>query len=265
MAWWGDHGDDMLSAVLRIAAILVGYFIVRYLVFQVIRRLVTMPPVSNNRLELRQARVRALQTVLHSTAGFVLGFIAVIMVLQATGINIVPLITTASVAGLAIGFGAQKLVKDVISGFFILAEDHYGVGDYVTISGVSGVVEDLGMRTTSLCDSAGKLFIISNGDIVQVFNHSRGTLFASTDVTIPASTDLDKTKGVLNDVGKAIAEEMPGKVTLPFKCGGLSQLGGDKISVRFSGGVVAMYQDEIMLTLNERIRRAFAENDLPLA
>jgi len=94
------------------------------------------------------------------------------MILQAAGVNIVPLITTASVAGLAVGIGAQKLVRDWISGIFILIEDQYGVGDKVTVNAVTGLVEELGMRTTRIRDENGNLYIISNGDISQVCNHS---------------------------------------------------------------------------------------------
>ena len=159
--------------------------------FQVMGRLLRLT-VKNGTAQVREARVRALHAVLKSAVGFVLGFVMAIMVLQSAGLNIVPLLTTASVAGLAIGFGAQKLVKDVISGFFILVEDQYGVGDYVTIGPATGIVDDLGMRTTRVRDASGKLFIIANGDISQVYNHSRGALCVWTDIAVPASSDLAK-------------------------------------------------------------------------
>jgi small conductance mechanosensitive channel len=94
------------------------------------------------------------------------------------------------VAGLAVGFGAQKLVKDVITGFFLLLEDQYAVGDYVTIGTVTGTVEELGMRITRLRDDDGRLYILSNGDIGQVCNMSRGPLAGVLEVAIAASADV---------------------------------------------------------------------------
>ncbi|MCL5105686.1 MAG: mechanosensitive ion channel family protein [Armatimonadetes bacterium] len=266
IGFWKSHGEQVVLAVSRVVIILIAYYVVRLITFKVISRLIRLPG-ANGTSEVRKARVRALQTVLRSAAGFVLGFIVAIMVLQAVGVNIVPLITTASVAGLAIGFGAQKLVKDVISGFFILTEDQYGVGDYVTIgvpNGVSGVVEELGMRTTRVRDTSGKLFIISNGDIVQVFNHSRGVLRVWTDIVVPASADMEKIKRVLNEVGQEIVQQMPDKVRAPFVCEGLPQIGGEKTTVRLAGSTSAQYQDSVLLDLNERILAAFASNDLQL-
>jgi len=172
---WARHAEHVIAAATRIIVILVAYFVIRFVLLKVLRRFgqSLLARVSEELLQAREARIRSLQTVLGSAISFVLGFVAAIMIFQAAGINIVPLITTASVAGLAIGFGAQKLVRDWISGVFILIEDQYGIGDKVTMNTVTGLVEELGMRTTRIRDENGSLYIISNGDIVQVCNHSR--------------------------------------------------------------------------------------------
>ena len=178
---WSRHAEHVFAAVTRIIVVLVAYLVIRLLALKLIRRLgqSLISRVSEEFAQARQARIRSLQSVLGSAVTFVLGFIAAIMILQAAGLNIVPLITTASVAGLAIGFGAQKLVKDWIAGVFILIEDQYGVGDNVTFgiaglpSVMAGVVEDLGMRVTRVRDESGALYTVSNGDIIQVRNHSR--------------------------------------------------------------------------------------------
>ncbi len=260
---WATYSAAIVLSLLKIAAIVGAYIIMNRFVLQLASRLLRAP-LMNAMGDMRGARVRALHSMIKSAVSFVLGFIAIIMALQVCGFNIVPLLTTASVAGLAIGFGAQKLVKDVISGFFILVEDQYGVGDYVTIGAASGVVEELGMRTTRLKDNSGKLFIISNGDINQVYNHSRGNISIWTDVPLSVEADLDKAKIALNALGQAIAEEMPEKVKMPFKCEGLSAIGCEKITIRFAGGVVALYQDEVLLTLNERICDELAKNNIEL-
>jgi moderate conductance mechanosensitive channel len=173
--FWNTHAETAMLAAAKIAVIVVAYVILRFVLGRAIRTVLGsgLARLSGDILQARKARVRALQSLLSSAIGFVLGFVAIIMILQAAGLDIVPLITTASVAGLAIGFGAQKLVRDVISGFFILVEDQYGVGDTVTIGAVTGVVEGIEMRITKIRDETGKLYILSNGDISLVCNHSR--------------------------------------------------------------------------------------------
>ena len=181
-ALWARHAEHVIAAATRVIVILVAYFVMRFVLLKLVKRLgqSLLARVSDELTQARQARIRSLQGVLGSAISFVLGFVAAIMILQAAGLNIVPLITTASVAGLAIGFGAQKLVRDWISGIFILIEDQYGVGDRVTMNAVTGVVEELGMRATRIRDADGGLHTISNGDIVQVCNHSRGKSSPST-------------------------------------------------------------------------------------
>ena len=264
---WTKHGEQFVSAVARIVFILVAYFIIRYVLFKLINRIFSLPlaRTAQETSQTRTARVRALQSVLRSATGFILGLIAVIMVLQAAGINILPLITTASVAGLAIGFGAQKLVRDQISGFFILMEDQYGIGDYVTINTVTGVVEELGMRITRIRDSSGKLYVIANGDIAQVCNFSRGNLTVSFDVAVPASADIEKTRQVLNEIGESLAKEMPSQIVEPLHCDGLTQVSGATATIRLVGCILPPHQDAVQLELNSRIREVFKENDLQLA
>ncbi len=251
----------------KIAVIIIGYLLLRFLLSRIARGILSsgLAKVSNEILQARKARVKALQGIVMNAISCVLGFVAIIMILQAVGIDIVPLITTASVAGLAIGFGAQKLVKDVISGFFILMEDQYGVGDYVTISGITGVVEDLKMRTTQIRDASGKLCTICNGDISQVCNHSCGKLTLSVEYAVVSSADLDTTKRVLNEVGKSMADDFPKEVKEPFKCDGLIQISAESNVIRLTGVVSPSAQDSVRIELNTRAREALSKNEISLA
>ena len=108
-----------------------------------------------------------------SLVGFVLALISFIMALSVCGLNIAPLLATAGVAGLAIGFGAQKIVKDLVTGILILAENQYTVGDRITTCGFTGEVLELGIRTTTIKGDNGEIYIISNGDISNVTNFTR--------------------------------------------------------------------------------------------
>lgn len=265
--FWKSHAGDVLMSAGKIAVIILAYLIVRFALGKLIRGLLSsrLAKLSGDLMQTRKARLHALQSVLMSTVGFILAFVAGIMILQSAGINIVPLITTASVAGLAIGFGAQKLVRDVISGFFILMEDQYGIGDYVTIGAVTGVIEDLEMRTTRIRDATGKLYILSNGDITQVCNHSRGRLILCVDYALAPASDLDMARQALDGVGQSIAADFPNEVKEPFKCEGLTQISAASVVIRLTGAVSPSSQDSIRMELNTRVRQALEKSGISLA
>lgn len=119
-------------------------------------------------------RVTTILGILKSLVGFILAFVAILMALSFFGLNIAPLLATAGVAGLAIGFGAQKIVKDIVTGMLILAENQYSVGERITTCGFTGEVIELGIRTTTIKGDDGEIYILSNGDISNVTNFSRG-------------------------------------------------------------------------------------------
>lgn len=265
--FWAHNGEKLLSAAVRIAFIAVAYLVVRFIVFRLLNRMTKsmLSRVGGSVTESRQARLRALRSALSSACGIVLGLVAAIAILQVAGIPIGSMLATAGVAGLAVGFGAQKLVRDVIAGLFILAEDQYGVGDFVSIGAATGIVEELGMRVTRIRDKSGKLWVLSNGDIAHVCNHSRGEYTVSHDVPVPASSDLAEARAVLEEVGRQIAEERPEMVKTPFTCGGLGAVTGASAVLRLRGVVNPWYQEEIAEELNRRIHAAFTKNTLPLA
>jgi moderate conductance mechanosensitive channel len=265
--FWVHNGEKVVGSAVKIAVIATAYVILRFIIFRLLNRLTKslLHKVGGELTEARQARLRALRSALSSGCAFVLGLVAATMVLQAAGINIVPLITTASVAGLAVGFGAQKLVRDVIAGLFMLVEDQYGVGDFVTIGTATGVVEELGMRVTRIRDKSGKLWIISNGDIGQVCNHSRGDFMMSHDVSVPSASDLEKARGVLDEVGREIASDRPEMVRSPLTCDGLASVTAAAAVLRVRGVVDPSCQDEVNEELNQRIHDAFAKNNLTLS
>lgn len=266
-SFWQRHAEQIGAAAVEMVVILAAYLILRVVIFRLIDRVFGLRIARGAVPDAaaRSARVRALETVLRSVTAFVLGLVAAIMLLQAAGLNIAPLLMSASVAGLAVGFGAQKLVRDVIAGFFILMEDQYGVGDYVTIGAVTGTVEELGMRITRLRDANGKLYILSNGDIAQVCNHSRGKLRASIDIAVPAASDLDKVRAVLDEVGESVARDMPSQVQEPYRCEGLAQVTGAVATLRLVGNVTPGYEEAVRMELNSRIRKVLQENGLQLA
>jgi small conductance mechanosensitive channel len=144
-----------------------------------------------SRTEYGHRRLRTLQGLLISTVSYTIYFVAIILILVNTGVSLAWLLTAVSVLGLAIGFGAQRLVRDVITGLFILGEGQFDAGDWVSIGGVAGRVEDIGLRVTRVRDEQGRLYIIANGDITQIFNASRGLVKLPIELNLQRSALLD--------------------------------------------------------------------------
>jgi len=208
--FWRKFGLEALGTAGHVALIIILYIIVRAAVRRLISRVIVPIVMRTEQADgVHAARLRTLAGLLNSVTAYLLTFVFGVMLLRAFDLDPVPLLTTASVAGLAVGFGAQKLVKDVISGFFILLENQYAVGDYVTIGTVTGVVEDVGMRTTRVRDDVGKLYMISNGDITQVCNQSRGAVASFIEVGIAPSSDVAAATAVVDKAGKDLVERHP--------------------------------------------------------
>ncbi|HLV78646.1 MAG TPA: mechanosensitive ion channel family protein, partial [Chthonomonadaceae bacterium] len=205
--FWREITHNALHALLQIVAILLVYLILRLSLFGLIDGVLARLLARERRLSdaaERAGRLKTLQGLCKSVVGYVLFFLFGILFLSAVGFNIVPFITTAGVIGLAIGFGAQKLVKDSISGFFIIIDNQFVVGDTITVGTTTGRVQEMGMRTTTLVDPGGRVHILSNGDIGMVTNLSRNPVVDSIEVNLAAGADLPKAIEVLNTAGDAL-------------------------------------------------------------
>lgn len=189
-----DAYKGLVAKAIEVGILLLAYLVVRLLVHRVMTR-TTDAVARREDLAGRQGRAARLRTLAHLVRGVILwtlAFVFFIAVLSSLGVNVAGIVGTASVAGIAFGLGAQKLVKDAVTGFFILLEDQYVVGDYVTIGSVTGIVEELGTRTTRIRDDEGKIYFLSNGDIGQVCNHSRGTLSGSIEIGIAPQVEPER-------------------------------------------------------------------------
>ncbi|MGE5380823.1 MAG: mechanosensitive ion channel family protein [Methylocystaceae bacterium] len=155
-----------------------------------------------NRITAREGnqRVLTLGRVLQSLVTYITYFIAIVMVLQELKVNTASIIASAGIVGVAVGFGAQSLVKDVISGFFILLENQYAVGDTITIGSDEGTVEDISLRCTRIKGASGEIYIIPNGQINRVVNHSRTNRRAKVEIAVSFEADIDKVERVLTGI-----------------------------------------------------------------
>src|SRR5438876_1838760 len=204
-SWAFTHGVPILVT----AVVALGCSIVtRVLVRRFRRRLEGSPSLTQ---ELNLQRAATLANALLATVVVVIWVIATMLILGQLSVNLAPLLASAGVAGVALGFGAQSLVRDVLSGFFILLENQFGVGDTVeahTSAGpVSGKVEALTLRVTTLRAFDGSLHIIPNGNIQLISNKSRGWARAIVDVRLAYGEDLDRVRGVLEELFEEIRND----------------------------------------------------------
>ncbi|MGB9812581.1 MAG: mechanosensitive ion channel family protein [Thermovenabulum sp.] len=151
-------------------------------------------------IKTNENRLKTLGGLIKSVVKYTVYFVAGVMLLDTVGINTSSILTAAGIGGLALGFGAQSLVKDVIAGFFIIFEDQYQVGDYIETNEVGGFVEEIGFRITKLRDFGGQLHIIPNGEIKRVTNHSRGNMRALVKVRVSYEENIDKVFSILKEV-----------------------------------------------------------------
>ncbi|WP_404450728.1 mechanosensitive ion channel family protein [Virgibacillus necropolis] len=157
---------------------------------------------------ITERRETTLKKLLHNSLTYTVYFTAFIMILdEGFGLQIGPLLAGAGVAGLAIGFGAQNLVRDIISGFFIIFEDQFSVGDYIFTSNVEGTVEEIGMRTTKIKSWTGEQHVLPNGNVTQVTNYSVHNGLAVVDINIPYESDIVAAEKVIVEM----ARELPDK------------------------------------------------------
>lgn len=207
-----DLWIKMGTGLIRIIVIAVlAYFVVR-----ISRSLIDR--LFRNRsgpIRITERRENTLKKLIKSVITYVVYFMAFVMILGVLTIDIGPLLAGAGVAGLAIGFGAQNLVRDIISGFFIIFEDQFSVGDYVTVSGVEGTVEEIGLRTTKVLSWTGEMNVLPNGDITQVTNYSVHNGLAIVDINIPYESDIVHAEKVIERIITNLPEKYEQIVGVP--------------------------------------------------
>ena len=208
---------------------------------------------------LDATRAVTLRGLLKSVLRYTVDIGALILVLSNLGFNTTGLLASVGVASLAIGFGAQNLVRDVITGFFILFEDQFRVGDYIeTVDGVSGIVEEMGFRVTKVRDFGGQLHILPNGRIERVTNYSRGPMRVLFTVGIPYEEDIDRAIEIMQRAAEAYAKTDPRIVEGP-KVLGVDALGNSVIPIQVWAKTQPMEQWDVARQLRRVIKKALDE------
>lgn len=222
--------------------------------------------ISPTSAERRESRGKTVASLLKSITTIVVYSIATVMVLDVLGLPIAPLLTGAGVAGVAIGFGAQTLVKDFLSGIFMLLEDQYGVGDSIDVGPASGTVESVGLRVTQLRDSSGTVWYVRNGEITRVGNHSQQWSKAVLDVTVTNPADLERAQQILSDQVAAVAEDpLYAELVLDQpEVFGLERYDSSGAVLRSVIKTKARQHTKVNRALHGRVLRAFAQENITI-
>jgi small conductance mechanosensitive channel len=209
--------------------------------------------------ERRHQRAATMSSVLRSVASGVIFTVAALMACSELGLNVAPLIASAGIIGVALGFGAQSLVKDFLSGLFMIVEDQYGVGDVIDLGDASGTVEAIGLRVTRLRDVSGTVWYMRNGEIARVGNKSQGWARAVVDVDVAYGEDLGRVRQLMLDTANEVFDqpENAALVIEPPEVWGVEALSADSVVVRLVVKTVPLQQWKVARLLRERIAVAF--------
>jgi small conductance mechanosensitive channel len=212
----------------------------------------------------REKRARTVASLLRTLGATLVLIIAVMMAVREIGLDITPLIAGAGLAGLAIGLGAQSLIKDVIAGFFILMEDQFHVGDVIQAGGVSGQVERMTLRMTVVRDLKGAVHFIPNGEIKVVSNLTKEWSQAVLEIGVAYEEDVDRVIAILAEVGQALAEdEAFGKLILePPQVQGIEALADAQVTIRILAKTLPLKQWDVAREFRRRIKARFAQEGI---
>jgi small-conductance mechanosensitive channel len=250
------------TAALRIALILfIAYVITRIIdgaVPRVRKRVVQRITRAGSNLELEK-RAATLSSVFRKTVGAVLWTVALIMALKEAGFNIGPILAGAGVVGLAVGFGAQNLVRDVISGVFLLLEDQVRVNDVAIVNGTGGLVEQINLRTIVLRGLDGTVHVFPNGSITTLANMTHGYSYYVFDVGVAYKEDTDHVVEVLKDIAAEMQKEKPygAYILEPLEVLGVDKFADSAVIVKVRIKTLPIKQWEVGREMNRRIKKEF--------
>jgi small-conductance mechanosensitive channel len=260
--WLLTHG---LRILLILALAMLADLILRVVVPRVVRPTVAREMKGKPEEEIEQ-RSHTLVAVLRGSSRFVLVIWALFTILPELGVNVTPILASVGIAGIALGFGAQSLVKDVLSGLFILIENQYSKGDVVTVAGISGLVEQVGLRRTVLRDLDGIVHHVPNSEITVASNFTQEWSRVNLNVSVAYGEDLDKVFEVINRVGRELAAD-PEFGPLILKAPQVLRVDAFEdsgIAIKILGDTAPIRQWDVMGELRMRLKKAFDEEGIEI-
>ncbi|KAB7669317.1 mechanosensitive ion channel family protein [Bacillus sp. B1-b2] len=243
---------------LRILIVLIIYIVIKKISKAFVSRLFETYTQKN---AISKGRAFTLESLTNNLISYLLFFILIITILQLFGINATAILAGAGIIGLAVGFGAQGLVSDIVTGFFLLLERQLDVGDLVTIAAFSGTVEQVGLRTTQVRSADGTLHFIPNREITLLSNHSRGDMQALVDIVVSNNNDIPKTIEILQKACDSIAMDNPAITDGPNVIG-IQNLGVASTTIRILAKTVNGEQWGIERLIKEKAGISLEENGI---
>ena len=262
---WEITRQWLITSGIRIVIIIIGMLIALKLAGVLSSRIFSTLKKSTDDSEM-QKRADTLGSLLKYTLTVVIVTVALVMMLGEVGIEIGPILAAAGIVGLAIGFGAQQLVQDVISGFFILLEDQVRVGDVVNIAGKGGLVERVTLRTTVLRDLAGSVHYVRNGNIDLVTNMTKGYAFFLADIGVAYRENVDEVIEVIKKVDEKLRNqpEFGGDILEPIEVMGLDKFADSSVVIKARIKTKPIKQWKVGREFNRLLKIAFDENNIEI-
>ena len=260
--WLKIHGIK-ISIIIFIGVII--YVMIQYSIPRFIKRTMLVRMKEKSEIE-REKRTRTLSKVIRNTFSILIGIVILFTVLAQVGVNIGPALASLGVVGVAVGFGAQSLVKDVINGIFILLENQFGIGDVVKIGNVSGLVQEVNLRRTILRDLDGVVHYIPNGEITIASNYTKEYSRVNMNISVSYESDLDRVIKVINDVCSKLSKEKnwQDKIIKTPQVLRVDKFGDSGIEIKIMGDTTPFAQWEIMGELRKRLKKEFDEKSIEI-
>ncbi|MCX8043602.1 MAG: mechanosensitive ion channel family protein [Desulfobacterota bacterium] len=251
-AWITTHG-------FRLLLILAAAWIAKKILVATVRKIERRFEQETGVPSETEKRAKTLTAIIHTTLLVAIYAIAIITIISELGIQIGPLLAGAGIAGLAIGFGAQSLVKDVINGFFLLLENQIRVGDVVEVGGIGGMVESINLRTIRLRDLQGRLHIIPHGSIDRVTNFTKDWSQALIEIGVAYKEDIDRVIEVLTRVGEELRNDpdFAPFILEPMTMQGVDSFGDSSVNLRMYFKTLPLKQWEVAREFRRRVKKAF--------
>ncbi|MFA5095315.1 MAG: mechanosensitive ion channel family protein [Candidatus Paceibacterota bacterium] len=258
----------VLTSGLKIAGIIIVSFLIRKFSHIFIEKFIRKMVVSNRFLSKNSEKQRGdtLIKIINSTVSVLVFLIAGLMILQELGIEIGPILAAAGIAGLAFGFGGQYLIRDIISGLFIILENQYRIGDVVCFDQTCGLVEDISLRMTSLRDLDGTVHHVPHGEIKKVSNLTKYYSRVNLNIGIAYNSNLEKVIAVVNKVGKELSEDPEWKdfITKPPQFLRVDDFADSAIIIKILGETKPIKQWDVAGELRKRLKMAFDNENIEI-
>ena len=262
--WLSNNIDTMFSVVLIFVVAIIASRIISDILARLLGRTIRedMYPSKTD----RDRRLRTLTSITTAIVTFIAWAVALLMILNTLGINTAPLIASVGILSVALGFGAQSLVKDFMTGMFIIAENQYRVGDYVEIQNVRGTVKAVTLRTTIVTDDDGSVFHIPNGSIIVTGNHTMSNNKVSIELSATTDTDIEKLKSIIDKTGKSQASHVAVKEIIiePLHFVRIKEITSGAIIIRISGKVKAGKQATVRSDYYTALQKELVKNKIAL-